>query len=391
MAGGVERYLAGLVPRLRERGAEIAFLFENDEAEGSRARVAGKGVEWHGPLKHRGEVATFLGSWKPELIYAHGFRRATLDREAAGAKTVWFLHQYTGACVDGAKTHRWPVIEPCSRPFGPGCLVQYFPRRCGGLNPLTLWRLYREQRYRQETLRRARVLLTHSAHLEREYSRYGLGVPIRRVPFPAGPEAKVQGRGDRDYEPPWRLVFMGRMELPKGGDVLLRAVDRIAERQGEELVLTMAGDGSARGAWESLASGIQSRHRHLSIRFTGWLGEEAKAEMLGKAHLMVVPSLWPEPLGMVGPEAAFYAVPSVAFDRGGISEWLRHDENGWLVHAGTDPANRLADALEMALQNRARLRSWSVQALAGADRFGWESHVRVLEEVFGEVSRGGRS
>jgi len=45
----------------------------------------------------------------------------------------------------------------------------------------------------------------------------------------------------------------------------------------------------------------------------------------------VVSSVWPEPFGMVGPEAMRYGLPVVGFDAGGIKEWLIDGENGFLV------------------------------------------------------------
>src|SRR5947207_14197024 len=42
-------------------------------------------------------------------------------------------------------------------------------------------------------------------------------------------------------------------------------------------------------------------------------------------------SVWPEPFGMVGIEAMRYGLPVVAFDAGGIKEWLLDGRNGYLV------------------------------------------------------------
>ena len=81
-------------------------------------------------------------SWRPDLIYTHSlgsprFEEATLKI----APAVFFAHAYYGTCVSGAKTFKRPTPTPCGRRFGPACLLQYYPRRCGGWSPLTMARL----------------------------------------------------------------------------------------------------------------------------------------------------------------------------------------------------------------------------------------------------------
>ena len=49
------------------------------------------------------------------------------------------------------------------------------------------------------------------------------------------------------------------------------------------------------------------------------------------AAVLAVPSVWPEPFGLVGLEAAARGVPAVAFDTGGIRQWLHHQISGLLV------------------------------------------------------------
>ena len=61
----------------------------------------------------------------------------------------------------------------------------------------------------------------------------------------------------------------------------------------------------------------------------------------------VVPSRWPEPFGMVGPEAMSRGRPVVAFDVGGIPDWLEDGVSGLLVPPGD--INGLAGAMDRLL------------------------------------------
>ena len=65
--------------------------------------------------------------------------------------------------------------------------------------------------------------------------------------------------------------------------------------------------------------------------FSGWVRNEDLGNFYSKAKVVVVPSRWPEPFGMIGLEAMHHGRPVVAFDVGGIPDWLDHMETGILV------------------------------------------------------------
>ncbi|HWI70667.1 MAG TPA: glycosyltransferase, partial [Baekduia sp.] len=68
-----------------------------------------------------------------------------------------------------------------------------------------------------------------------------------------------------------------------------------------------------------------------------WLGAQdadGVAAVLARAHAVIVPSVWNEPLGLVPIEAAFARVPVVASDAGGIGEAMRAGEHALLFPLG---------------------------------------------------------
>ena len=64
---------------------------------------------------------------------------------------------------------------------------------------------------------------------------------------------------------------------------------------------------------------------------------DAVRALLASAGLLVVPSLWPEPFGLVGFEAAAHGVPVAGFRVGGIPEWLIDGVTGHLADPLPDP------------------------------------------------------
>ena len=81
----------------------------------------------------------------------------------------------------------------------------------------------------------------------------------------------------------------------------------------DPLDLCMAGDGPDRIRWSRRAEEITRRHEGVRCTFTGWVEPMERDRLLRDSHLLVVPSIWPEPFGQVGLEAGHLGVPSVAF------------------------------------------------------------------------------
>ena len=84
------------------------------------------------------------------------------------------------------------------------------------------------------------------------------------------------------------------------------------------------------------------------IRSLGWLPPAQLAEVYRKADICVVPSLWPEPQGMVAVEAMASGKPLVASDIGGLKEVVRDGVNSLLFKPGDseDLARKLARLIE---------------------------------------------
>src|SRR5262249_37905213 len=160
----------------------------------------------------------------PDVIYAHGLETVELEEQAyAIAPAIYFAHVYVGSCITGAKTTWFPTTRPCHRRFGPECLAHYFPRRCGGRNPWTMWRMYQLQAARLAIIRKCAAVVTHTEHMRDEYMR--LGIPAERAfsfPFYVA-DSTPEVPPARPLSATPMVLFLGRMEPPKGGMVLFEA------------------------------------------------------------------------------------------------------------------------------------------------------------------------
>lgn len=376
-AGGVQSYLAAVGPALAERGHEVALLHLDPLRAGEPSPLPGAP---HFPMAERGVaggVAEAL-AWRPDVAFVHNMRPLEVDGRLLDAvPVVKMMHGYFGTCVGGQKAHLFPGAVPCAKPLGPGCIPIYAVRRCGRMRPGYVARQWRWARAQQRLLRRYAAIVVASGHMRREYLRNG-APPERVASIPLFPTVS----GDPVPPPPaFSILFLGRMTALKGGDVLLRAVAAASSRLGRRLPLTMAGDGPERAAWERLASRLG-----VDATFTGWVDDDARPALFRSASLLAVPSVWPEPFGLVGLEAGVFGVPAVGFDVGGIPEWLSEGANGWLVRGDPPRAGALAAALARAAADGEALAGMRAGARAAAERMSLGRHLHALEPVLAAAS-----
>ena len=375
--GGVESYLGSIIPALRTRGHSVALLFVRRQSGASLTHdVDGPcvAVESH----KIDEAFAGLRAWGADVCFSNNMMRLDVERRALDEwPVVKFMHGYSGTCISALKTHAFPVRVACSRTLGPACLLLYAPRQCGALRPGALVGGYRWARQQQRLLPRYASVVVASDHMAEEFARHGS--PRDRIAMlPLFPSLTASAPS---HAPENGVLFLGRMTDLKGGDLLIRAVSRAAGALKRSIPLVMAGDGPQRGAWERLASA-----EHVDAEFTGWLDPDRRIDALRRAWLLAVPSVWPEPFGLVGLEAAAMGVPAVAFDTGGIRQWLRHEVSGLLV----PPAGRhvaLAAALARLLDDRRLRDRLGLGALAAARDMSLAAHTDALEQVLQDAAR----
>ena len=253
----------------------------------------------------------------------------------------------------------------------------FYPRRCGGLSPITMVKDYKRQGRRLETIRGYARVLTLSEHMRREYLRHGLetdrvqtlppycpGVPVRQQHAPL--------RRDRAA-----LLFLGRIDRLKGCHLLIESLAIAHATLGRPVRLVIAGDGPDRSRCEQLAA--QVRSSEIDIQFLGWVDSSDRSRLLAETDVVVMPSLWPEPYGLSGLEAAAAGVPVAAFRVGGIPEWL-HAGVGLMAPADPPTAAGLAAAIVgcLAMPRRAPV---TESALQDQQAHHVDAVIATLDEV----------
>ena len=226
---------------------------------------------------------------------------------------------------------------------------------------------YRNASRRAEAFRDADLVVSYSRAVDRHLAinsmsrRRIVPLTVTIAPTPAVGSATTR-----------RVVFAGRIVAQKGLAVLIRAARHV------DAEFVICGDGRELERMRKLArrTGVDDR-----VRFRGWLDSEQLAQELANASVVVVPSLWPEPFGLVGIEALSAGRPVIASATGGVEEWLEDGISGLCVKPGD--VEELTRALNELLSDPERQRT---MGLAGREtvnrRFSPERHLAAILEAY---------
>jgi glycosyltransferase involved in cell wall biosynthesis len=327
--GGVSAHVKASAEALAGRGLRVEVLV----AARVETDAPPPGVTiWESPelFNSRASMSERLGeavSSGPALIHLHQVDDPEIvSTMRASAPVVISAHGYT-ACTSGV--YYFNPGHECTRGHGPGCVPNLLARGCAHTDyPKTLPRKYRNATRGLAALRRADLAVSYSHAVDRHLAANRI---TRRTVVPYFPTMTAKpGSGHAHRR---RVVFAGRIARPKGVGVLIEAARDV------DAEFVICGDGMQLPAMRELAERLGVAQR---VCFKGWLDADQLAEELANASVVVVPSLWPEPFGLVGIEALAAGRPAVASSTGGIGEWLEHGVSGLCVAPGDAPALALA-------------------------------------------------
>ena len=135
------------------------------------------------------------------------------------------------------------------------------------------------------------------------------------------------------------VLFVGRLVKRKGADVLIRAMAALVSARRR---LTIIGDGPEAAPLAALAGQLG-----LDLDLRGDLGRDGVAAAMRTAEVVVVPSVYREPLGLVALEAMAAGAIVVASATGGLTELVEDGVTGLAVPP--DDVVALTGAIERAL------------------------------------------
>jgi glycosyltransferase involved in cell wall biosynthesis len=330
------------------------------------------------PKDNWATIQSALWDFQPDLLYVH--KMADLEvleaLLASGIPAARMVHDHDLYCMRRYKYN--PLSRKiCGRAVGPCCL---FPcgatlrRNRDGAFPFA-WVSYSDKKEEIRLNQQFHRMVVATHYMQEELLRNGFDADKIEVhpPVPCALEVSIRS----SFSERNRIVYAGQIIRGKGVDVLLRALARIS-LPFECLIL---GEGNHRAYCEQLSHKLGLRDR---VRFEGYVPQTQLGAYYQEASVAVLSSVWPEPFGAVGLEAMRYGLPTVAFDAGGIREWLISAYNGYLV-PWMDCAAFACRVQELLLdKNLARQMGERGRRLVN-QKFQFSNYISGLERLFARV------
>jgi glycosyltransferase involved in cell wall biosynthesis len=379
--GGLEQYLLRLSDELDRRGHENLLLYGETSCGHSlpfKAKLYFIDSITHplcqGLSAKLAAVTEIVNQERPDLIFFHQVLNPNLVGLLSGNyPSLRFVHGYKMVCPDGRKTLSTKEVF-CEFPLSYLCQIRAYGYKCMPRNVFQGIPAIRMSKRIARIHRQWSGIVVASQFMKNVMLSNGFREDRISVlpPFTALPAPETKQTAT---DPPM-ILSLGRIVREKGMDYLLQAFASLKSKA----TLVIIGDGPFLGELKSLAERLEIRD---TVTFTGWLSSGELEIYYRNCEFAVVPSLWPEPFGMVGIEAMAYGKPVVAFDVGGISEWLRNGETGFLVSSKDIP--QLAEKMRWLLENRGTASGMGEKAREIVkERFSPETHLRRLVEVFNQ-------
>jgi glycosyltransferase involved in cell wall biosynthesis len=319
--GGTEHYMLAMSAQLENAGHEVTIIYAKEGGhtldKSGRKAIQVPHIEDYYPKLNRTmltNLSEVIRQEKPDIIHIHNIRNGDVVKTCTSfAATIRQVHDPSFACL----TH-WkllPNFDLCTDPLGFKCIYRGCVKARTGL-----FNLYRKHAEIQAHKKVDRILvLSHYVKWMLEQ----LTIPREKInviyPFVHLPEVTPYPFLRENI-----VLFVGKMHPIKGVDFLLQALSKMdVDYKGIFL-----GAGEYLDSYKALAKelGIEQK-----VEFTGWVPWERVSEYYAKCSVLVVPSIWVEGFGLVGIEGMTYEKPVVAFDVGGIPDWLADKETGFLV------------------------------------------------------------
>jgi glycosyltransferase involved in cell wall biosynthesis len=345
--GGGDAVLKFEAEVLKANGYEVyTFSFNADEVEDEKFNYSYReksSIKQKKLQKFLGDkdidkaFTNALNEIKPYLIHIHLISKYPLAiyNNLKGYKVIQTLHGPNLFCASS-----WGGLKngaPCELGMGIKCFTRGFVSL-----PTALLYGQLQSRYWSAMVDNIDLFHSPSRQLYGHIKRLGLK---KSKYIPLGIDAVFSQPVVKPKNERPTILFVGALAEQKGIKVLMESMKQVVESN-PNVLLKIAGRGSLE-VW--IKEKLQTYNLEDNVELLGFVDHKEIRNLYIEADIFVMPSIWHEQFGLVGPEALACETPCVGSNIGGIPEWLHHNEWGLLVPS--HEVNDLTQALVTLLDN----------------------------------------
>ncbi|MBE3128388.1 MAG: glycosyltransferase family 4 protein [Actinobacteria bacterium] len=307
-----------------------------------------------------------LKEFKPDIIHLHNIFyqvSPSILLLLKNTPTVMTIHSYELICPNVLMLFPSKSRNICKTGFGKNC------RKCIGIK--YYYHKFKFAIYKR-LLRNVDTFIPNSKFIQDIMEKGGIK-SIQKIYY--GIKLLEYSRMEKGDN----LLYAGRLSKEKGVEYLLKAMPLII-KEIPTVHLDIVGDGDEKHRLEILTKEL---NLEKSVAFIGSISYSEVEKYYKKANIVIVTSIWPEPFGLIGPEAMSVGRPVIGTKVGGIPEWLEDGKTGYLVEPGD--LKQIAKNVIKLLSDRKLMEKIGRNAMEKAKRFNIKKHVEEIENVYKNV------
>ena len=325
-------------------------------------------------------VRAALAAFQPDAVYVHKMADLTVIEALveSGVPLVRMVHDHDIYCMRSYK-YNYFTRAICTRPASLYCIFPCLAsvvKNSGGGFPLK-WVSYSEKKREIALNQKFKRMVVVTTYMRDELIQNGFD-PKRieiHAPVPRMGDPNLRSSfGERNL-----IIYAGQIIRGKGVDVLIESL-ALLDVKFECVIL---GDGNQKAFCEELTKKLGLADR---VHFKGFIPQEELKGYYRECSVVALSSVWPEPIATIGLEVMRYALPVVAFDAGGIKDWLTDGRNGYLV-PWMDRAQFAARLKQLLLDKPLARRLGENGLKLVSERYDFGQYIKDLEDMFGRVIR----
>ena len=296
------------------------------------------------------KIGRLMDLEKPDIVHMHNLQgfsvSAWWEAKRRGIPIVQTPHDYYLSCPNSSMYRNGKnCVKPCI-----DCIIFGTPRRLLSALPT--------------------LVVGVSARLLNRLGKQGVFTnhPWKEIIYNCNKKTvEAQPRFDKAPNTPLIFGFLGRIEEGKGLETILKAMLRLPVHKASLLI----GGKGKKDYIEKL--------RHYDAANITFLGFVDPEDFFKKIDVLIVPSLWEEPLGCVAHEALGYGIPVFVSNMGGLPEIIQTGITGELFKAGD--VDELAHLMNSAIEGGLKANKLRTNCLARAKDFSLEKYIHAYENL----------